>query len=278
MSLKVENLCKSYGRVKKKDILKNINLEIKKGEICSIIGVNGVGKTTLIKCILGLSKLDSGQVSINGLSLNELKKKGSIGYLPEFLLFLKNINLEEYLNDIAIIKGMDKKIAQKRIEELIKEFGLYEHRKNNIMKFSKGMKRRVGFIQSILNNPKILILDEPTDGLDPYWRRKMLEHIKKIADEETVILVTSHILADLEMISDKVVVMEKGQILKEIESKDFKYKNFKLKIYMKNNDEKEIEIDEEIIKFSEEVSGIQIIKNDTLEDIYLKTLSEKEIK
>lgn len=278
MSLKVENLCKSYERVKKKDILKNINLEIKKGEICSIIGVNGVGKTTLIKCILGLSKLDSGQVSINGLSLNELKKKGSIGYLPEFLLFLKNINLEEYLNDIAIIKGMDKKIAQKRIEELIKEFGLYEHRKNNIMKFSKGMKRRVGFIQSILNNPKILILDEPTDGLDPYWRRKMLEHIKKIADEETVILVTSHILADLEMISDKVVVMEKGQILKEIESKDFKYKNFKLKIYMKNNDEKEIEIDEEIIKFSEEVSGIQIIKNDTLEDIYLKTLSEKEIK
>lgn len=278
MSLKVENLCKSYERVKKKDILKNINLEIKKGEICSIIGVNGVGKTTLIKCILGLSKLDSGQVSINGLSLNELKKKGSIGYLPEFLLFLKNINLEEYLNDIAIIKGMDKKIAQKRIEKLIKEFGLYEHRKNNIMKFSKGMKRRVGFIQSILNNPKILILDEPTDGLDPYWRRKMLEHIKKIADEETVILVTSHILADLEMISDKVVVMEKGQILKEIESKDFKYKNFKLKIYMKNNDEKEIEIDEEIIKFSEEVSGIQIIKNDTLEDIYLKTLSEKEIK
>lgn len=158
------------------------------------------------------------------------------------------------------------------------EFGLYEHRKNNIMKFSKGMKRRVGFIQAILNQPKVLILDEPTDGLDPYWRRKMLEHIKKIANKDTIILVTSHILADLEMISDKVVVMENGQILKEIDSKEFKYNSFKLKLYMKNNEEKEIEINEEIIKFSGEVSGIQIIKNDTLEDIYLKTLSEKEIK
>lgn len=114
MSLKIENLYKSYGKVKKKDILKNINLEIEKGKICSIIGVNGVGKTTLIKCILSIARADSGQVVINDLNLSELKKDGSIGYLPEFLLFLKNINLEEYLNDIAIIKGMDKKIAQKK--------------------------------------------------------------------------------------------------------------------------------------------------------------------
>lgn len=278
MSLDVENLCKSYGIFKKKEILRNINFKIEKNQVCSIIGVNGVGKTTLIKCILGIAKINSGQVSINGASVCELKKNAHIGYLPEILLFLKNITLEEYLNDIAIIKGIDKDISKNRIKELLIEFGLYDYRKNNIVKFSKGMKRRVGFIQAILNNPKILILDEPTDGLDPYWRRKMIDHIKKSRNNETIILVTSHILADLEIVSDKVLIMDHGRIVKEVKSDEFRYNNFKVKIYMKNNEEKEIELNEDTIKFPDEVLAMKVMKNPTLEDIYLKALNEMEIK
>lgn len=219
MSLVIDNISKRYHKTKKY-VLKSLTLNIENNTINSIVGINGAGKSTLIKSILGLIKINTGSINFNGGNINELIKKDKVGFLPEFLEFSKSVKLYDYLRDMSIIKGMDKATANKKIDELLYEFDLSDNKNHYISNFSKGMKKKVGFIQSILHEPELLILDEPTDGLDPISRRKMLDYIKKMS-ETCTILITSHILADLELISDNVYILSEGQILDKISRNEY---------------------------------------------------------
>lgn len=221
MSLAVKSLRKSYGIIKSHEVLRGLSFEIESGGIYSLIGQNGVGKTTTIKCILKFIKKTSGEIKFNEKDLSYIMDKSKVGYLPEVLLFTGLVTAKEYLRDLGILKGMNYKYIDKKVSELSGYLEIAEDLNRPISDFSKGMKKKIGFMQAVMNDPEFLILDEPTDGLDPVSRRKILSYIRNMGDNGTTILITSHILADLEEISDKVGLVSRGMLVSEINPKVF---------------------------------------------------------
>ncbi|KYH34425.1 putative ABC transporter ATP-binding protein YxlF [Clostridium tepidiprofundi DSM 19306] len=227
MSLIVKNLYKEYHTLSNgtEYVINNLSFTIEDGQVYSLIGQNGVGKTTTIKCILKLIRANEGKIKFGNESIEILMENSQIGYLPENLMFPGLVSLYEFLYDMCTIKGMKEECIKERINELTMQFDINNMLNKSINKFSKGMKRKVGFIQAIINEPKILILDEPTDGLDPISRRKVLKNIREFADRGNIVLITSHILSDLRLISDKVGLMHRGKLLSEINTIQFKENN-----------------------------------------------------
>jgi ABC-2 type transport system ATP-binding protein len=228
MSLVIEGLYKKYSSIFSKTdyIINDLSFNIEDGQIYSIIGQNGVGKTTTIKCILKLINYKKGKIYYKNSSIETLLEKSMVGYMPENLFFPTNISLEEFLFDLCVLRGVAKKDIKEIIDKLISRFGLGGMQSRNISKFSKGMKRKVAFIQAIISKPKLLILDEPTDGLDPISRRDVLQYIREYADTGNMVLITSHILSDLNLISDKVGLMHDGKLVSEINIKNYNIKNY----------------------------------------------------
>lgn len=219
MSLRVSNLQKIYEDPFKRhrnESVKNVSFEISNGEIYALIGQNGAGKTTTIKCILKFIKPSKGIVQFNGKDLNSIMEKNEVGYLPEMLQIPSIITARQYLKDLGILRGLVNKDVEQKIKELSMLLDIDKALDVNINKLSKGMKRKIAFIQAVINSPQLLILDEPTDGLDPISRRKILQYIRTMADNGSTILITSHLLADLEKISDRVGLMDEGQLLSEV--------------------------------------------------------------
>ncbi len=286
MSFQVLNLSKSYNRFnpfKKCEVLEDVSFNINKGELYSIIGQNGVGKTTTIKCILKFIKKDRGEISFEGKDMSEIIEKGKLGYLPEELVYPSSISAMSYITDMGILKGMDKELIKKKISELACLFELDKCIDKPIKKLSKGMRKKVGFIQAVLNEPEFLILDEPTDGLDPVARRIMLDYIKSLRQSGCSILVTSHILADLEMVCTRVGIMDRGCIINEVDLEKLRKEKCKtsIKVLVKNEDdfkEKVYILEKEkplIFKNIEELKILNIdYSNQTLEDIYFNTLKK----
>lgn len=227
MSLIIEGLYKKYSTPFKntKYIVNDLSFQVEDGQIYSLIGQNGVGKTTTIKCILKLIKSNAGKVIVDNKNIENLLENSMVGYSPENLMFPTLVSLEEFLSDLSVLKGMKKNDAKQKINELTMKFGLHDVLNKSINKFSKGMKRKVGFIQAVINEPKVLILDEPTDGLDPISRKDVLRYIREFADKGNIVLITSHILSDLSLISDKVGLMNEGKLISEINLLDFKMDN-----------------------------------------------------
>lgn len=227
MSLVVEGLYKKYSSPLKsnKYIVNDLSFHIEDGQIYSLIGQNGVGKTTTIKCILKLIKINKGKVFVDNKNIENVLESNKVGYLPENLMFPTFVSLEEFLYDLCIIKGIKKNDVKQKIDTLTIKFGLHDVLSKNISKFSKGMKRKVGFIQAVINQPKVLILDEPTDGLDPISRKEVLSCIRELADKGNIVLITSHILSDLSLISDKVGLMDGGRLISEINLNEFMMEN-----------------------------------------------------
>ncbi len=219
MSLRVISLQKIYIDPFKRngtESVRNVSFDISKGEIYALIGQNGAGKTTAIKCILKFIKLTNGQITFNDKDLNIVMEKNKVGYLPELLQIPSIITARQYLKDLGILRGLESKYVDCKINELAILLDIHKALDMNINKLSKGMKRKIAFIQAVINDPELLVLDEPTDGLDPISRRKILKYIREMADNGTTILITSHLLADLEKISDRVGLMDEGQLLSEI--------------------------------------------------------------
>ncbi len=219
--LVVENVSKSFGR---KIVLKDISITIKEGEILGIIGPNGAGKTTLIKTILSFYKKDTGSIKILGYdnqkSLEDaLSKVGSIVENPDMYEHLsgrKNLEITALINSIK-----DKKY----IEEMIQFVGLKDRIDDKVKKYSLGMKQRLGLANALIKKPKLLILDEPTNGLDPHGIRNLREMLKKLSNESMSILICSHILSEVENICDRIVIIDKGKIVDEFGIEEVKYKN-----------------------------------------------------
>ena len=223
--LEVSNLYKSFG---KRKILQNINFDIYEGDIIGLIGPNGAGKTTLIKTILNLYKADSGNVKICGFDTkkNLEESLSKIGCIIENPDMYQNLSGRKNLQITALINGLKDK---NYIDSMIKFVKLEDRIDDKVKKYSLGMKQRLGLANALIKKPKLLILDEPTNGLDPLGIKELREILKKISSEENVgILISSHILSEVENICDHILIIDDGKINSEFGIEKIKYKNISL--------------------------------------------------
>jgi ABC-2 type transport system ATP-binding protein len=211
MSIKIQNLTKVYGQQK---ALNNIGFEISKGEIVGFLGPNGAGKSTTMKILSGYLKPTGGKTTLNGLDVDTESKeiKKHIGYLPEHNPLYLDMYVEEFLNFVGSLYGFSKSHLKERTEEIIKKVGLDPEKHKKIAQLSKGYRQRVGLAQALIHNPDVLILDEPTTGLDPNQLVEIRELIKQVGKDKTVILST-HIMQEVEAICDRVIIINHGEIV-----------------------------------------------------------------
>ena len=216
--LECQNLCKSFGR---KQVLKEVSFKIDEGDILAFIGPNGSGKTTTIKLILGLQKIDKGNVFINGYNvktdfIKAVEKVGAIVENPDSYMYLSGYD------NLKIIANCYPNVTEEKIKEVIKYVGLESRMHDKVSKYSLGMRQRLGIAKSLLNSPNVLILDEPTNGLDPEGIKELRDLLKKLAKDGMGILISSHNLAELESFCNKVCVIDAGVIIETSDVKSFK--------------------------------------------------------
>lgn len=205
----LKDVSKFYG---KKQALNNINLEIEKG-MFGLLGRNGAGKTTLMKSIATLLSLSSGNITVCGINVNESSKiREMIGYLPQDFSMYSNMSAYEAMDYLGVLSGLDKKARKERIPEMLSKVNLNNNMKTKVKAMSGGMRRRLGIAQAILHNPKVLIVDEPTAGLDPEERVRFRNLLAEIAEDRIVILST-HIVGDIESTCENIAVMDEGKII-----------------------------------------------------------------
>ncbi len=210
MELRMKNLTKEFGGFTAVD---HLNFTMENG-VYGLLGVNGAGKTTLMKMLCTLLSPTSGEITCNG---QEILGMGAdyrriLGYLPQEFGFYPDFTVQDYLSYIAAIKGLRPMVAKRRVRELIEKTGLKKAAKKKMKKLSGGMKRRAGIAQAMLNNPRILVLDEPTAGLDPNERIRFRNLISELA-EDRLVLLSTHIVSDVEYIANQILLMRDGRIV-----------------------------------------------------------------
>ncbi len=266
--IEIKNLTKKIGD---NLILDNISFSVKSGEILGFLGPNGAGKSTTMKIIASFWPLTSGSVEVGGIdvSASPLKVREKIGYLPETAPLYDDMRVYEYLKFIAEIRGMDKGYVAKRLKEVVDACGLSKVIVKPIEELSKGFRQRVGLAQAIMHSPDVLILDEPTTGLDPNQIIEIRNLIKELGKEKTVILST-HILSEVNATCDRVVIINNGKIAGEGKPEELAAKaGIKEIIYvkikgLKSEVEKKLKEMENVIdvkikdKESEDVHGYEI--------------------
>ena len=208
--IEVNNLSKRYGRHL---AVKDISFSVEKGEIVGFLGPNGAGKTTTIRMLTGFLPPSGGSASIGGFDIfrQSMEARKRIGYMPENVPLYEDMRVREYLFFRARIKGLSNGDARRRISHVIDTCGLDLVKRKMIKALSKGFRQRVGLADALVHEPELLILDEPTNGLDPIQIRQIRELIKHLALNHTV-LICSHILSEVEMIADRVVIIDSGKI------------------------------------------------------------------
>jgi ABC-2 type transport system ATP-binding protein len=209
MSVKISNLLKIYGEQK---AVNNISFEAKAGEILGFLGPNGAGKTTTMKIISCFVPKTSGTVSVCGYDVdkNDKEVRSKIGYLPEHNPLYKDMYVREYLHFIAGLHKLPN--PMKRVDEMVELTGLTRERNKLISSLSKGYRQRVGLAQAMIHNPDVLILDEPTTGLDPNQLVEIRQLIRQLGKEKTMIF-SSHVMQEVEALCDKVLIINKGEIV-----------------------------------------------------------------
>ena len=210
MKLELDGLTKEFGDF---TAVNHINLTMTNG-VYGLLGVNGAGKTTLMRMLCTLLKPTSGTICCNGKDIFNMDSeyRKLLGYLPQDFGFYPEFTVEDYLLYIAALKGIRPVVAKKRVKELISKVGLSKAAHKKMKKLSGGMKRRAGIAQAMLNNPKILILDEPTAGLDPNERIRFRNLISELS-EDRLVLLSTHIVSDIEYIANEIWLMKDGKIL-----------------------------------------------------------------
>jgi len=216
--IETRNLTKIYrdfwGRQKVR-ALKALDLDVRRGEIFGLLGPNGSGKTTTIKLILGLLFPTSGRVLVFDKDASNVSKNERIGYLPEESYLYKFLNAEETLDFYGRLFNMSALERKRRIDELIHMVKLDWARRRQLKEYSKGMTRRIGLAQALINDPELILLDEPTTGLDPIGTREMKDLILRLRDEGKTILLCSHLLPDIQDVCDRIAILHQGE-LKEL--------------------------------------------------------------
>ena len=281
--LELKNVNKSFG---KRKVIDNISLEVKEGEIYGFLGPNGSGKTTTIKMILRLIDSDSGEIKVNGFDTKKQFEKAMecIGAIVE------NPDMYKYMSGIDNLKlhARIRNIDKKRIDEVLEMVELKGREKDKVGKYSLGMKQRLGLALTLLHKPKVLILDEPTNGLDPAGIKKLRDILKEIAHKEGVaVFVSSHILSEMQLMCDKVAVIDSGKVVKieEISKEDDKIETVEIKV---KNVEKAIQIIKEKFEIDTKRVGNNIeitlltenlpkvVKELAIADVEIKAVIPKE--
>ena len=277
--IQTRNLTKTYrsflGRTEVK-ALEDLSLEIPRGEIFGILGPNGSGKTTTIKILLGLLFPTSGSAHILGKPATDVAVKAKIGFLPEESYLYKFLNADETLDFFGRLFHLDRKTRKKRTDELIEQFGLEHARKRRLKEYSKGMIRRVSFAQALINDPELVILDEPTSGLDPISSRQMKDLILDLKRKGKTIFLSSHLLADVQNICDRIAILHQGKLRKLGSVKEILQQDSSFTMTFENLSE---ETKAKIESLAGE-SGARLVQSEktreSLEEIFLQTIEEKE--
>jgi len=251
IAIEVNNLTKIYDKV---PVVNNLSFNVKKGEVFGFLGPNGAGKTTTIKSVLGLIQKNSGNIKINGVDISKdgKKIKKLIGYLPERVAFYDNLTALQNLYFYAEMKN----VTRGECINLLIEFGLKDHAHKKVGKFSHGMIQRLGMARATLGNPPILVLDEPTGGLDPRGVLLIREKIKELSKKNVTIFVSSHILSEIQAVSDQVVIIDKGVLLAQ-NSVDELSNQLNIKPILSIDVEV---VNEELIKAIKKVEGVERVK------------------
>jgi ABC-2 type transport system ATP-binding protein len=200
-----------WGR-QKKVALRALNLEIVQGEIFGLLGPNGSGKTTTIKLLLGLLFPSEGEAFVFGKPAADVRKNEKIGYLPEESYLYRFLNAEETLDFYGRLFTLDRRVREKRAQELIEKVGLKADRKRNLREYSKGMRQRIGLAQALINDPDLVILDEPTSGLDPLGTRWMKDLIVELRKQGKTVIMCSHRLEDVQDVCDRIAILNEGEL------------------------------------------------------------------
>ena len=281
--LELKNVSKSFG---KRKVIDNISLEVKEGEIYGFLGPNGSGKTTTIKMILRLIDSDSGEIKVNGFDTKKQFEKAMecIGAIVE------NPDMYKYMSGVDNLKlhARIRNIDEKRINEVLEMVDLKGREKDKVGKYSLGMKQRLGLALTLIHKPKVLILDEPTNGLDPAGIKKLRDILKEIAHKEGVaVFVSSHILSEMQLMCDKVAVIDSGKVVKieEISNEEEETETVEIKV---KNVEKALQIIKE--KFDIDTKQIEnsinitlqtenlpkVVKELAIADVEIKAVKPKE--
>lgn len=208
MELKIDRLTKQYGA---KIAVDRISLTLTPG-VTGLLGANGAGKTTLMRMLCGILKPTSGTVSFDGVDVSAEAYRRALGYLPQDFGYYPNFTGLDFLLYLSALKGLDRRGAEARSRELLELVGLSEAARKKIKTYSGGMKQRLGIAQALLNRPKLLILDEPTAGVDPRERIRIRSIIAELARDKIVLLAT-HVVTDVECIANEVLLMNKGRLV-----------------------------------------------------------------
>ncbi len=304
-AIEITNLTKIYktralnkGEIK---ALENVTLNIEKGTIFGLLGPNGAGKTTLVKVLLGIVSATSGSAKLLGENVKNYLVRKNVGYLPENHKFPNYLTGEDVLMYYAKLSGYEISKKSKEIEEYLQLVKMGKWRKTKIKKYSKGMMQRLGLAQAMIHNPEIIFLDEPTDGVDPIGRKEIRDILIELKDKGKTIFINSHLLSEVELVSDKVGMLNEGKLIKlgtveelttskeifeinisetlpdlvvkELKTKyTFQINNLKISLENANTDK--------VNKFMDELRklGVTITsfnqKKESLEDMFIKSLTE----
>lgn len=261
--LKVENVTKYYGDFKAVD---NLSFTVQDGEIFGLLGVNGAGKTTTFRMIIGLLEKSSGTITLNGkpIDYNETDK---IGFLTEERSLLTKLTVKEQVIYYGVLKGLEEKTILERLDYWLERFHIPEYKNKKIKELSKGNQQKIQFITSIINEPKLLILDEPFTGLDPINVEQFMEVIREMKEKGTSIIFSSHRMEHVELFCEKLVILVHGKSVLQGSLKEIK------KAYRKKNIHIKADLEEEKIS---KVKGVEKVEK-TAEDYIVKIASEEYI-
>lgn len=265
--LKIENVTKYYGNFLAVD---NLSFTVKPGEIFGLLGVNGAGKTTTFRMIMGLLEPTSGSITLNGQPIN-YSVTDQIGFLTEERSLLTKMTVKEQTLFYGTLKGMNENDILDRLDELLKRFNILEYKDRKIKELSKGNQQKIQFINAIINNPKLLILDEPFSGLDPLNVEQFKKEILRMAESGSMIIFSSHRMEHVELFCKKLVVLLKGKTVLEGYLKDIKEQYRKKNIFIKADINKK-ELEEipgvlEVIEKSDEWE-VKIENSDKVQDVF----------
>lgn len=210
MELQIDRLTKQYGN---KIAVDRISLKLQPG-VYGLLGANGAGKTTLMRMLCGVLRPTSGSVSLDGQDVSTEEYRACLGYLPQDFGYYPNFSGEEFLLYLAALKGLEKQEAGRKARELLQLVGLESAAKKKVRTYSGGMKQRLGIAQALLGNPKLLVLDEPTAGLDPKERVRFRNLIAELG-KSSIVLLSTHIVSDVEHIADVILMIRDGQLIYE---------------------------------------------------------------
>lgn len=216
--ISTKNLSKDYTSRnfadKKITALSNFSFDVEDSEIFGLLGPNGAGKTTLIKIILGITFPTSGEVRVFEKDISDHTYKSKVGYLPENHKFPNYLTGEQVLHYFGRLSGLSGDEVKKKTNEYLNLTGMEKWRKTKIKKYSKGMLQRLGLAQALLNNPEIVFLDEPTDGVDPIGRKEIRDLLKELKQRGSTIFLNSHMLSEVELVCDRIAILNKGVLVK----------------------------------------------------------------